>query len=415
MSTTDLYSILNVSKKSSLEDIKKAYKKLAIKYHPDKCLNESEKEKNETKFKEINQAYSILSNEDKRKQYDQFGIVDDNTQGSTMGGMSMDDILKDIFGAGAGFHNNGVNSSFSFMFMDGMGNVQQGSSGIPMNMNMNINSGFEQVFGQPQKHFKKQDTIEVQIDINDIYYGQTKKVEFEMLDKCNICDGTGAQDPSHILKCMTCNGNGVLHQQVGPFFTQTTICTSCLGQGTTVQHNKQCIKCKGKKTIYSKKSFDLKLPKGIPNNYEVVMEGKGAFNQQAGTNNDIRFIFIYNIQQPYTLDDNKTVHYHTSILLEELLGGFTKHIEIYKDTIVLKSEHYFNPTKTLVMHGMGVYDMKSEIQRDLHIHFNVIYTDNDRYKKYTDVIKRILKVPKEVNDEANQNTNKNIINVNEFL
>ncbi len=402
--TTDLYSILNVSKSSSIEDIKKAYKKLAIKYHPDKCLNEKDKESYEAKFKEINQAYSVLSNEEKRKKYDQFGIMDDHAQDPTMGGMSMDDILKDIFGGG-GFHNN-LNSSFSFMFMDGMGNVQQGGSGFPMNMNMN--PGFE-------KHFKKQDTIEVQIDINDIYYGQTKKVEFEMLDKCDICNGTGAQDPSHILKCITCSGNGVIHQQIGPFFTQTVVCNSCLGQGTTVQHNKQCNKCKGKKTFYHKKSFDLKLPKGIPNNYEVVMEGKGAFNQQANTNNDIRFIFIYNIKEPYTLDENKTVHYHTSISLEELLGGFTKHIEIYKETIVLRSENYFNPTKTLVLHGMGVYDMKSEKQRDLHIHFNITYSDNERYKKYADVIKKVLKISKESYNGDNETINKNIINVNDFL
>jgi molecular chaperone DnaJ len=395
MSTTDLYSTLNVSKTSSLEDIKKAYKKLAIRYHPDKCLNENDKDTNEAKFKEINQAYSILSDPDKRRNYDQFGTIENNVQDPNM---SMDDILKDIFGGG---HTNGMNSSFSFMFMDGMGNVQQGGS-----MNM---------FGQSQRQMKKQDTIEVQIDINDIFYGQTKKVEFEILDKCDVCDGKGAQDPSHILKCMTCQGNGMVHQQIGPFFSQAVTCPSCAGQGTTVQHNKHCSKCKGKKTFYNKKLFELKLPKGIPNNYEVVMEGKGAYNQQANTNNDIRFRFIYNVNERYILEENKTVHYHTSITLEELLGGFTKDIEIYKEHIVLKSDYYFNPTKTLVLHGMGLYDMKGEKQRDLHIHFNIIYSDNERYKKYADVMKKVLKVSKDDTSNENTNTNKNVININEFL
>ena len=401
MSTMDLYAILNVSKTSSNEDIKKAYKKLAIRYHPDKCLNEKDKEANETKFKEVNQAYSILSNPEKRQTYDQFGTIDNNVQDANNGGMSMDDILKDIFG---GAHNNNVNSSFSFMFMDGMGNVQQGGSGFPMN------AGIDRMFGQT----KKQDTIEVQIDINDVYYGQTKKVEFEVLDKCDACNGTGAQNPSHILKCITCHGNGMVHQQIGPFFTQAVMCPSCAGQGTTVQHNKQCTKCKAKKTIYSKKVFELKLPKGIPNNYEVVMEGKGAYNQQSKMNNDIRFRFIYNISEPYVLEDNKTVHYHMSITLEELLGGFIKSIDVYKEKVVLRSEFYFNPTKTLVLHGMGVYDLKSEQQRDLHIHFNVVYSDNERYKKYADVLKKVLKVSKEkVGDENNEVSS--IININDFL
>ena len=409
--SADLYSILNVPKTASLEDIKKAYKKLAVKYHPDKCHNENEKKGNEDKFKEINQAYSVLSNPEKRDKYDKFGVVDDamNTGGGM--GMNMDDILNDIFGGGfpsgfpGGFPSGGQNGSFSFMFMDGMGNVQQGGSGF---------GGSFPMFHNVQKQMKKQDTIEVQIDINDIYYGQTKKVEFEMLEKCEACNGTGAQDPSHILKCITCNGSGVIQQQVGPLFTQTIICPSCAGEGTTVQHNKQCTKCKGKKTLFNKKVFELKLPKGIPNQYEVVMEGKGAYNQQTKTNNDIRFRFIYNIKEPYQLEENKTVHYNLSITLEELLGGFSKTIEIYKENIVLKSDHYFNPMKTLVLHNMGVYDMKAEKQRDLHIHFNIVYSDNERYKKYADVMKKVLKLSKD-NEVNIENDGKNVININAFL
>ena len=400
--TTDLYSILNISKTASHEDIKKAYKKLAIKYHPDKCHNDNEKRENENKFKEINQAYSVLSNPEKKQKYDQFGTLDDTM--NMGGGMNMDDILKDIFGGGfgsgfEGFSGGSHEGSFSFMFMDGMGNVQQGGPGF---------SGGVPMF---HKQFKKYDTIEVQIDINDIYYGQTKKVEFEMLEKCEGCNGTGAQDPSHILKCMTCQGNGMIQQQIGPFFTQSIVCPSCAGEGTTVQHNKHCTKCKGKKTLYNKKIFELKLPKGIPNHYEVVMEGKGAYNQQTKTNNNIRFRFLYNIKEPYQLDDNKTVHYYLSITLEELLGGFTKEIDVYKEKIVLTSDYYFNPVKTLVLHDMGVYDMKGEKQRDLHIHFKIIYSDNERYRKYADVMKKVLKA----HTDDNMVRNENSVRINDFL
>lgn len=400
--SADLYSILNVPKNASQDDIKRAYKKLAIKYHPDKCRNDNEKWENEEKFKEINQAYSVLSDPEKKQKYDQFGTIDDTM--NMGGGMNMDDILKDIFGGG--FQGGNQNTSFSFMFMDGMGNVQHGGSGF---------GGAFPMFHNAQKHIKKQDTIEVQIDINDIYYGQTKNVEFEMLEKCDGCNGTGAQDTSHILKCITCHGNGVIQQQIGPFFTQSIPCPSCAGEGTTVQHNKHCTKCKGKKTLYNKKVFELKLPKGIPNQYEVVMEGKGAYNQQAKTNNDIRFRFIYNITEPYQLDDDKTVHYVLPITLEELLGGFKKTIDVYKEKITLTSDHYFNPIKTLVLHNMGIYDMKCEKQRDLHIHFKILYSDNERYKKYADVLKKVLKVTKEDSEIKDENNSKYTIIVNEFL
>lgn len=387
----DLYATLHVNKNASQDDIKKAYKKLAIKYHPDKCMDAKQKEGNEARFKEINEAYTVLSDPDKKARYDQFGTYEDIPTGNGMHGMHgmhMNDILKDFFGAGT------QQGNFSFVFMDGMGNAHQAYTRT------------------------KIDTIDLHIDINDIYYGETKNVEFEMLEQCYVCNGMGAQDPSHILKCMTCQGNGVVHQQMGPFFVQTQMCPSCGGQGTTVQHNKHCHKCKGTKSVYGKKKFELKLPKGIPNNYEVLMEGKGAYNQEAKRNNDIRFRFIYNILEPYKLDDDKTVHYHIKLPLEELLAGFSKNITIYKEQFKLVSDHYFNPTKNLVLHGLGIYDMQAEKSRDLHIHFDIVYQDNERFKKYADVVKKVLKVQNNIPlDDAQNNITQqpNMININQYL
>jgi len=410
----DLYETLNVARGASNEDIKRAYKKLAIKYHPDKCLDANQKEINETKFKEINEAYSVLSDQDKKARYDQFGTYEDVPMSGGMGGMggmNMNDILKDIFGGGGPFggmphhmHHGmgGQQGNFSFVFMDGMGNPHQAH------------------------HRTKVDTIDIHIDINDIYYGETKNVEFEMLEECHACNGTGAQEPSHILKCMTCQGNGVVRQQMGPFFVQTHTCPSCAGQGTTVQHNKHCQKCKGTKCAYNKRKFELKLPKGIPNNYEVLMEGKGAYNQESKRNNDIRFRFIYNISEPYKVDEDKTVHYHIKLPLEELLTGFSKDITIYKEKFKLVSDYYFNPIKNLVLHGMGIYDMQAEKSRDLHIHFDIVYQDNERFKKYADVMKKVLKVQgnNQADGDANADANadvqgdkepRNMININQYL
>lgn len=407
VSKSELYERLKVSKTASTDEIKKAFKKLAIQYHPDKCIDHDDKKQKEEMFKQINEAYSILSDPDKRARYDQFGEINES-----VGGMNMDDILKDIFG-GANFSQFGDNmgGGFSFVFMDGgkgNGAKTMHHSGLPPE--------FEAMFGGGINHgrmMNKVDTIHVSIDINDIYYGETKKVEFEILEKCEDCNGSGAQDPSHILKCMTCNGNGTIHQQMGPFFTQTIPCQSCMGQGTTVQHNKFCTKCKGNKVMFNKKLFELKLPKGIPNNYEVLMEGKGAYNKETKQNNDIRFRFVYKIQEPYKIDKDMNVHYVIDVSLEELLAGFSKDIKVYRENIKLINDYYFNPNKQLIIHNYGLYDMRAEKHRDLIIHFNIIFTDNDRLKKYSDVLKKVLKVSNL--DDISPNSNEHVIKINEHL
>lgn len=384
--STKLYEVLNVPPNASADEIKKAFRKLAIVYHPDKCKDGDNKAEHEEKFKQLNEAYSVLSDPEKRKRYDDFGVVDDVGMGGG-GGMSMDEILKDMFGGGM----NGPPGGFSFVFMNG------GSGGPPME-GMGMPPGFEALFGNMGMggnghRVSKADVIEVKVDINDLYYGHTKKVELEMLDLCDQCNGCGAQDPSHVLKCMTCHGNGIVHQQMGPFFSQQVTCPSCIGQGSTVQHNKQCHKCKGKKNVYSKKIFELKLPKGLPNHYEVAMEGKGAFNPETKRHNDIKFKFTYDINEPYMIDKDMNVHYKLTVKIEELLTGFNKTVQIYKDNICITSDHYFDPSKPMVVEGKGLYNMACEKQKDLHVYFEIEYSANDRFKKYVDVMRKVLKMP----------------------
>jgi molecular chaperone DnaJ len=398
-----------VSPDASPDEIKKAFRKLAIVYHPDKCKDGDDKTEHEEKFKKINEAYSVLSDPEKRKRYDDFGVIDDSMVSE--GGMSMDDILKDIFGGrmGMGGRPDGA-GGFSFVFMNNNGSSSgdSGSMGFP--------PGLEEMFGnigtgsQGHMHRIKTDVIEVKIDINDIYYGHTKKVELEMLDLCDQCKGCGAQDPSHVLKCMTCHGNGILHQQVGPFFSQQISCPSCGGQGSTVQHNKQCNKCKGKKTIYSKKIYELKLPKGLPNHYDVTMQGKGSYNSDTKKFNDIKFKFTYDIKEPYAVDKEMNVYYNLTIKLEELLAGFTKQIPLYREQLCISSDHYFNPCNSLVLEGRGLYNMACEKNKDLHINFHIEYSDNDRFTKYVDVMRKILKMPT-TQQQSSDETGDNFISI----
>lgn len=374
----NLYDILGVPKNASPEDIKKAYRKLAIQHHPDKFKHEdaNKVEENEELFKQIGQAYSVLSDTDKRARYDQFGTIDDSVKHSPMNDVDINDLMANFFGGGGfpGFGGSSGGGSFSFVFGEG-----------PRHHTHHTH--------HTHHAHHKPDVLEVQIDICEIFTGTKKKIQYESPEKCDACQGTGAQDPSHILKCMSCQGQGNIHRQLGPFTIQTSMCPSCMGQGTSVQHNKQCTKCKGNKVNFIGKRFDVDIPKGLPHMHTVTLPGKGAYNVALKRNHDLRLVFKHTIKEPYRLDPDHTVHYHLKVTLEELLSGFEKVVDIYNTEYRISSEHFFNPTRTLVMKGLGIYDMKAETQRDLHIHFDIQYTDNSKLSKYAGVIRKMLKIP----------------------
>lgn len=377
----NLYDILGVSKNASPEDIKKAFRKLAIQHHPDKFKHDDLKkvQDNEELFKEIGEAYTVLSDTDKRAHYDQFGTIDDGVNQPPMNGVDLNDLMANFFGGGGfhGFGGGGGGGSFSFVFGEGPRHHAH----------------------HTQTHVRP-DGLEVQLDICEIFTGTKKKIQYESPEKCDACQGTGAQDPSHILKCMSCQGIGNIHRQIGPFTVQSSMCPSCMGQGTSVQHNKQCMKCKGSKVNFIGKRFDIDIPKGLPNMHTVTLPGKGAYNVALKRNHDLRLVFKHKIQEPYRLDPDHTVHYHLKVTLEELLTGFEKTIHIYNKEYVISSEHVFNPTRTLVMNGLGLYDMKAETQRDLHIHFDIQYTDGSKLKKYAGVLRKMLKIPDAIESAA---------------
>jgi DnaJ-class molecular chaperone len=123
------------------------------------------------------------------------------------------------------------------------------------------------------------------------------------------------------------------------------------------------------------------------------MENKGAYNPENKRHNDIKFKFTYDIKDPYIIDKDMNVHYKMTVKLEELLTGFNKTIQIYKDNLSIISDHYFDPSKPMVIEGKGLYNMACEKQKDLHIHFEIEYSANDRFKKYVDVMRKVLKMP----------------------
>lgn len=364
------YDVLKVSREASMEEVKKAFRKLAIEHHPDKNTGNKESEE---MFKSINEAYNVISDPEKRKMYDQFGTVDG--PGMPPGGMDLNDMLKNMFGAGMG-----MPGGFSFVFGEGGDDFGHGfpfGGGGPR--------------GGHRKHVHEADIVEIVVDINDIYYGNTKCVEFEILDKCEKCNGLGAQDPSGVVSCITCNGQGHIVQQLAPFFVQKMTCPSCQGKGQTIKQNKMCQQCKGEKAMFKKRVFQLIIPKGIPDRHEVNMEKKGSFMPDKGIHKDMIFKFKHDIQPPYSLDSHGNVTLTLDVTIEELMAGFSKPITLYQDSIVVKSDHYFNPTKMVVIKEKGTYNIKKQKQTDLFVKFNVVFTDGERLIKYHEVIHKVLK------------------------
>lgn len=352
---TELYDVLGVNPRASPEEIKKAFRKKAIECHPDKHAGDKGKE---AEFKRLNEAYGVLSDADKRRTYDQFGTVD-----AAGPGPDISEIFKGMFGGG--------NGGFSFVFSDVMdgGDFMGGLFGG----------------GRPML-----DVIEIPVDICEVYYGKNKKVEFELLDLCGKCGGSGAADPSCVIKCMTCGGHGKMHHQIGPFM-QAVTCPSCNGHGQTIKNGKVCGGCKGSKTVYSKRNFELKLPKGIPNGYELKMDGKGAYDERTKRYKDIVFKFKYAVEAPYELLDDCNVQYTLNVGIEDVLGGFEKKVVFYNDEHVIKADVYVNPAKKIVLHGLGLPNIKKNKNGDMILKLVVDWGDNERLVKYNDVLRKMFK------------------------
>lgn len=358
----DPYEVLGVPKSASQDDIKRAFKRKAIENHPDK--NNGDKSK-EDLFKQVNEAYSILSDPKKKEEFDMFGTV--GGPGGGPGGPGFDpfaDIFSSFFGGGG----------------------PMGGPGGP---------GFSFAFGGPPRHqqrVKRCDVIDIKLTLSDMYYGTTKKVEFEMMDKCQKCSGTGANDPSNIVKCMSCNGTGTIHQRLNQFMMTASTCPSCAGKGE-MRTGKACGSCKGNKAIYRKRAFELKLSKGLPENREMVMEGKGAYDPEGGHYNDIMFRFHNDIPQDFKLNEHTgDVTYTHPITIDDLLGGFDHDIKIYDEVFTIRSAHYFNPDKKIIkITEKGIFTPARQSNGDLLIQFKVNWTEGEKLVKYSEIMQKIYK------------------------
>lgn len=253
MAEKDFYKALGVERSANADEIKKSYRKLAMKYHPDQ---NKDNPKAEEKFKEINEAYDILKDEQKRAAYDRYGnAAFDGSMGGSPGGGGM----------GGGFAGAGFSDIFEDMFGDFMGGgARSGRRGGPMR-------------GSDMQYT-------MQMTLEEAYKGKEATIKIPVNDSCNACDGTGAENKSESSNCETCNGIGRVRQQQG-FFTIERTCPSCNGEGAVIKN--PCKKCHGSGRTQTAKTLKVKIPAGVETGRRIRLTGEGEAGVRGGPKGDL--------------------------------------------------------------------------------------------------------------------------------
>lgn len=342
----DYYEVLGVDKNASADEIKKAYRKKAIQYHPDK--NPGDKEAEE-KFKEAAEAYEVLSNPDKRARYDQFGHEGVNGGAGGSGGgfsggsMSMDDIFSmfgDIFGGHTGF--------------GGFGGFGRGSS----------QGG--------QRKFRGSDLrVKVKLSLKDIAYGTTKKFKLKKYVPCSHCHGTGAEGNSGTEVCPTCKGSGhILRTQQSIFGMMQTqsVCPQCNGEGRIIKN--KCKECGGEGIVYGEEVVEVKIPAGVAGGMQLSMSGKGNAGRHNGVNGDL-LIQIEEEPHPELIRDENDLIYNLLLDIPTATLGGTVEVPTIDSRAKVKIEPGTQPGKVLRLRGKGLPSVNGYGIGDLLINVSV--------------------------------------------
>lgn len=259
MSKRDYYEVLGLSRGAAEDEIKKAFRKLAMKYHPDRAasLSDTEKKTAEEKFKEIQEAYAVLSDPQKKQMYDQFGHA--GVHGHAGGG---EQGFGGFGGGGAqGFED--IFSAFGDFFGGGGGRRSQRSGGAMRGSDLEM---------------------QVEITLEESASGLEKTVSYPRTEKCGTCNGSGAKDPKDVVTCKTCNGHGQVRFAQGPFSIQQT-CPDCHGAGKTIKT--PCPSCHGSGSIRQNKQVKVNIPAGVDDGSTLRLTGEGEAGIGGGPNGDL--------------------------------------------------------------------------------------------------------------------------------
>lgn len=347
MSERDYYEVLGVAKTAKPEEIKSAYRKLAIKYHPDRNPGDKEAEEN---FKEAAEAYGVLSDPDKRARYDQFGkagVSGAAGNGGPFGGgfsgagMSMDDIFSmfgDIFGGhGGGFGGFG-----------GFGG------------------------GGQQRKFRGSDLrVKVKLNLKEVSTGVEKKFKLKKSVKCSHCNGTGAEGDGGTETCATCNGRGTVvrtqQSMFGMMQTQSA-CPTCGGEGVTIKN--KCKECGGEGIVSGEEVVSVKIPAGVAAGMQLSMSGKGNAGKHNGIPGDL-LIVIDEEPHPDLIRDENDLVYNLLLSIPTATLGGTVEIPTIDSKVKVKIDPGTQPGKVLRLRGKGLPDVNGYGTGDLLVNTSV--------------------------------------------
>ena len=316
----DLYKILGVDKTASAEEIKKAYHKLARKYHPDINKDPGAEEK----FNDINGAYEILGNEEKRAQYDRFGTVDGQ------GGFDFSSFYQQQSGY------DPFSEIFNMFTGGGFGTSQQSQS-------------FRNQPIQGQDVYKR-----MNIDFMEAVDGTTRTVTVDVDEPCDHCHGTGAEHPDDVQTCSRCHGSGRVTEVVNtPFgrFQQTEVCPECRGTGQTIKE--KCHECRGKGYEHVTKKLDVKIPQGIQSGQQIRLVGKGERGLNGGPNGDL-YIEINVGEHPVFKRTGQDIRVQVPISALDATLGTTLNVPTVHGDVELEIPAGTQPGQQFRLKGKGV-------------------------------------------------------------
>lgn len=332
MAKRDYYEVLGVEKTATADEIKKAYRKKAIQYHPDK--NPGDKEAEE-KFKEAAEAYDVLSNPDKRARYDQFGHA----------GMSG--------AAGGGFDGFGQNMSMDDIFSM-FGDIFGGRGG-------GFGGGFGFGGGRPaQRKFRGSDLrVKVKLNLKDISTGVEKKFKLKKYVTCEHCHGSGAEGQGGTETCPTCHGTGsVTHTQQSIFgmVQSQSVCPQCNGEGKIIKN--KCKHCAGEGIVYGEEVVEVKIPAGVAEGMQLSVNGKGNAGKHNGVAGDL-LVVIEEEKHPELIRDEDDLIYNLLLSVPTAALGGTVEIPTIDSKVKVKIEPGTQPGKVLRLRGKGLPSVNS--------------------------------------------------------
>ncbi len=374
MAKRDYYEILEVSRDAKPEEIKKAYRKKALKYHPDKNPDDKEAE---AKFKEAAEAYEVLRDPQKKARYDQYGHAGMGNNfggaGGFGGGMSMDDIFSqfgdifgEAFGGGGGF--------------SGFGTGTGRRSGRRTNKGSNLR-------------------IKVKLTLEDVLKGAEKRVKVNKYVACNPCNGTGAKDGSAFSTCSTCNGAGRVTRVTNTFLGQmqtTSTCPSCSGEGQTIQD--KCSSCYGNGIVKDQEVISLNIPAGVEDGMQLALSGKGNAAPRGGIPGDL-IVMVEVKPHSQLIRDGQNLLYDHHVSFPQAALGTTIEVPTLEGKARIKIEPGTQPGKVLRLKSKGLPSVNAYGRGDLLVNINIwtpqkLTTEEKEILKSLDASENFIPDPK---------------------